>query len=347
MSAPVMTALEITAPHAATLRSLPIPQPGPGEVRLRIAYIGLCGSDLSTWKGGNPLVSYPRIPGHEISGHVEALGPGVQEPALGTAVLVLPYTACGRCSACRAGRTNTCRSNQTLGVQRQGALAEHLVVPASVVMAWPGLSLRELALVEPLSVGFHACARARIAAGETVVVMGCGAVGIGAVAGACARGAQVIAVDVDERKLALARALGAAAVLDGRRPDLARELAALDHGEGPAVVIEAVGSPELFRLAVEQVCFAGRVVCIGYAARETTFASAHVVRKELDLCGSRNATRDDFAAAARWLAGDPARARQLVSSEIALAAVPEALGAWEAAPGSVSKILVAVGGAPA
>jgi threonine dehydrogenase-like Zn-dependent dehydrogenase len=340
--------LRITAPRQATVDALDVGAPGPGEVRLRVAWVGLCGSDLSTWRGVNPLVSYPRIPGHEVSGRVDAIGAGVAGWSLGDEALVVPYTACGRCSACRVGRTNTCRSNQTLGVQRHGALAGAIIVPALKLMRVPGLSAQELALVEPLSVGFHAAARGRIASGETVVVIGCGAVGIGAVAGASARGARVVVVDLDPRKLALARRFGAAEAIDGSGIDLAATLAKLDDGEGPAVSIEAVGNPASFRACVDAAAFAGRVVYIGYAKQEVPYDTRRMVQRELDILGSRNALPADFAAAAAWLAADHGRAQALVSRTVPFAQAAEALADWDAEPGAVSKILVdcAAAGAP-
>lgn len=335
----------IEQPRRAEAHPLELPPPGPGEVRVRVAWLGLCGSDLGTWRGVNPLVSYPRVPGHEISGIVEALGPHVDGAAIGEAVLVVPYTACGRCPACRRGRTNCCRDNQTLGVQRDGALAGAINVPVGKLMRAPGLSLRELALVEPLSVGFHAAARARIEPGEVVAVIGCGAVGIGAVAGAAARGAAVVAVDVDERKLRLAMRLGAASTLDARTADLPRALAALADGDGPAVAIEASGQPDGFRACLEGVAFAGRIAAIGYAKEPTAVETRRIVQKELDVLGSRNALAADFAAAAAWLAADHGRAEALVSRVVGFDQAPEALAAWDADPGAVTKILVDCTGA--
>lgn len=335
-----MKTLRITAPRAYDLCERPDPVAGPGEVVVRIAYVGLCGSDLSTWRGLNPLVAYPRIPGHEVSGIVESIGPGVDLARVGEAVLAVPYTACNRCSACRAGRFNCCRNNQTLGVQRDGALGARIVLPVEKLLRVPGLDLAGLALVEPLSVGFHAAARGRVAAGETAVVIGCGAVGIGAVAGAVARGARVVAVDVDPRKLELARRLGASATIDSRGLDLAAALAALDDGRGPPVLIEAVGNPAAFRACVEAVAFAGRVVYIGYAKEPVAYETKCFVQKELDILGSRNATPADFAAAGAWLAQDPSRVAALVSRTVDFAAAGAALAEWDGNPGAVTKILV-------
>jgi len=334
--------LRITAPRQFDIVECPDPIPGPGEVLVRVGFIGLCGSDLSTWRGGNPLVSYPRIPGHEMSGIVVAVGPGVTGTQVGEAVLAIPYTACNRCSACQVGRFNCCRNNQTLGVQRDGALGALLVLPESKLLCVPGLDLAGLAVVEPLSVGFHAAASGRITSGETAVVIGCGTVGIGAVAGAVARGARVVAVDVDPRKLDLARCLGASETIDSRNVDLKTALSELDDGQGPPVLIEAVGNSAAFRVCVESAAFAGRVVYIGYTKEPVTYETKYFVQKELDIMGSRNATPADFLAAGAWLAQDPSRVSALVSRIVPFAEAGAALAAWDADPGSITKILVDV-----
>src|SRR6476646_474637 len=166
----------------------------------------MCGSDLNTFRGYNPLVTYPRIPGHEIAATVEAVGAGVpSEFRPGVDVTVSPYTNCGTCAACRRGRPNACQSNQTLGVQRDGGMTSYFVAPWRKLFSSGGLSLRELSVVEPLSVGFHACNRGRVTSSDTVLVLGCGTVGLGAIAAASFAGAKVIAADLDDAKLDLAR----------------------------------------------------------------------------------------------------------------------------------------------
>ncbi len=200
-----MKALRIDAVGRFSYADIARPRPRRGEVLLQVRRVGYCGSDLGTFRGLNPLVSYPRIPGHEVAAVIAGTTEGVPpEFGTGTAVTVLPYTACGKCPSCRAGRANACQHNETLGVQRDGALAEFITAPWEKVLAAP-LSLGELALVEPLSVGFHAVSRARVTAQDTVLVLGCGMIGLGAIAAAgLHRGARVIAVDVEAGKLALA-----------------------------------------------------------------------------------------------------------------------------------------------
>ena len=335
-----MKALCITAPRAAEYRTLPMPVPGPGEVLLRVGCVGYCGSDLTTWRGLNPLVTYPRIPGHEVAGTITGFGTGVTGFTIGDEVLVMPYTSCGDCPACRGGRFNCCRGNQTLGVQRDGALTEWLVAPTPKLIAAAGLDLRELALVEPLTIGFHAVDRARVAAGDIVAVFGCGMIGLGAVAGAAARGARVISIDVDDRKLELARAAGAAEVVNTRTGDLHAALTALTGGDGPTVMIEAVGLPETFRGCVEEVAFAGRVVYIGYAKAPVQYETRFFVQKELDVLGSRNATPADFVAVIAHLRSGRFPLSATVSRTVPFAEAHAALGEWDRDPGAVTKIVV-------
>ena len=290
-----MKAFVIEEPGRTGFGTADPPEPASGKVLLRIRTVGFCGTDLSTYWGRNPLVSYPRTPGHEVAATVEEVGADV--PASfpqGTDVTVLPYTACGTCPACRRGRTNGCRDNQTLGVQRDGAMTSFLAVPWEKVLPAPGLSLAEMALIESLSVGDHAAERARVGEGDVVVVLGCGAIGLGAITSAAYRGARVVAVDLDDGKLAVARRCGAAETINSQKDDLHNALQALTSGDGPDVVIEAVGLPETFVAAVEEVAFAGRVVYIGYAKAPVTYDTALFVKKELDILGSRNASAENF-----------------------------------------------------
>jgi 2-desacetyl-2-hydroxyethyl bacteriochlorophyllide A dehydrogenase len=336
-------ALVIEAPGRARLGAVAAPQPAAGEVLVRVRTVGFCGSDLSTFRGANPLVSYPRVPGHEIAGVVEALGDDVPDTVrVGAAVTVVPYTACGACAACRRGRVNTCRHNRTLGVQRDGAMTELVAVPWTKVLDAGGLPPRALALVEPLSVGAHAVARARVASGDVVAVLGTGAVGLGAVAAAARAGATVVAVDVDDRKLDTARRAGAAHALNSRATSLHERLHELTAGEGPDVVIEAVGHPDTFVAAVAEVAVAGRVVFIGYAKAPVTFDSTQFVRKELDVLGARNATADDFRDVMALLADGHFPVADAVTRVVPLAAAGDALRAWDADPGAVTRVQVEV-----
>src|SRR4051794_142836 len=250
-----MKALVLQKPGQASIETVPDPVLTDANVLLKVRMVGFCGSDLNSFRGLNPLISFPRILGHEVCATVVE-GKGF---AAGTDVALSPYTSCGQCASCRRGRPNACKLNQTLGVQRDGALTEFIAMPPEKL--YPAkLTPKELCLVEPLTVGFHAVARGQVTADDTVAVFGCGGVGLGAVAGSTSRGARTICVDVDDEKLKLATAAGGAHTINSRKELLHDRLLEFTEGRGPDVVIEAVGIPATFRAAVEEVAFTGRVV---------------------------------------------------------------------------------------
>lgn len=337
-----MKAISIIEPNKAELVDIPAPAaPGSGEVLLKVRQVGYCGSDLTSFRGLNPMVTYPRIPGHEIGATIEEIGPDVPNAwTIGQKVLVSPYTSCGNCTACKAGRVNTCRSNQTMGVQRDGAMTEYVVVPHEKLFGSDKLSLAEMALVEPLTVGFHAVDRGAVTADDSVVVFGCGAIGLGAIAGAFARNAAVIAVDIDDEKLALARRCGATDTINSMNENLHDRLQEINDGQGPNVMIEAVGLPATFKACVEEVCYAGRVVYIGYAKAPVDYETKYFVMKELDIRGSRNAMPGDFDAVIRHLESGAFPTTSVITQTVSLEEAPAALAAWSDNPGSVTKIHV-------
>jgi threonine dehydrogenase-like Zn-dependent dehydrogenase len=338
-----MKAFTITEPGRTLLADHPAPKPGAGEVLLQVCTVGLCGSDLNAFRGLNPMVRYPRVPGHELGAVIVDRGADVpSEWAVGGEVTASPYTSCGTCAACRQGRPNCCRHNQTLGVQRDGALTEYIVTPWQKLHRSATLSLRELALVEPLTVGFHAVDRGRVAERDTVLVFGCGAIGLGAIAGAAYRRARVIAVDIDDTKLELARTCGAALTINSQAESLHARLQALTDGEGPEVIIEAVGLPQTFRAAVEEAGFAGRVVYIGYAKKPVEYETKDFVMKELDILGSRNATPKDFLSVIQMLEGGQFPVAAVISRTVPLVEAGAALKAWSENPAGFTKIQVSL-----
>ena len=337
-----MQTLLIDAPGKFSYGEKPAPTPAPGEVLLRIRRLGFCGSDLSTFRGGNPLVTYPRIPGHEIAAVIESVTDGVPAQfAIGQEVTVMPYTTCGKCSSCRQKRYNACRYNQTLGVQQDGAFTDYITTAWEKLIPSQGLGLRELALVEPLAVGFHAVSRGRVAKTDTVLVFGCGMIGLGAIAAAgLHRGATVIAVDIEDTKLAVAKKAGATHVINSKTENLHERLQALTDGHGPDVAIEAVGNPATFTAAVDEVCFAGRVVYIGYAKAPVSYETKYFVMKELDIMGSRNSTPEDFRDVVAMLTSGRYPIADTVTRTVPFAEAGQALADWSSNPGAITKIHV-------
>ena len=336
-----MKAIVIRKPGEAVVENVPEPLPQPGHVLLRIRMIGLCGSDLNSYRGKNPLVRFPRIPGHEIAATI--LRPHESRPDLksGMNVTLSPYTNCGKCAACLRGRPNSCQFNETLGVQRDGALIEQMWMPPEKLYP-ANLSIKELCLVEPLTVGFHAVARGRVQPGDVVAVFGCGGVGLGAIAASHFAGASTIAVDLDDRKLEIAKAAGAAHTVNTARESLHDRLLQLTENRGPDVVIEAIGLPETFRAAVEEVAFTGRVVYIGYAKEPVAYETRFFVQKELDILGSRNALPEDFARVIKMLEAGKFPVEQAVGTIVSMEQAPGILQQWSESPQRFTKIMVSL-----
>ncbi len=323
------------------LADIPSQEPRDGEVLLRMKYVGFCGSDLSTYLGRNPMVQLPVVPGHEVGAVIERVGPGVPEGLTpGMVVTVNPYTNCGKCASCRNGRVNACQHNETLGVQRWGAMRETLCLPWEKVIPAGLLTPRECALIEPMSVGFHAVSRAQVTDIDVVLVIGCGMVGMGAIVRSAQRGATVVAADIDDGKLELARQMGASYTVNTRTDDVHAKLLSMTSGFGPDVVIEAVGSAATYQMAVDEVAFTGRVICIGYAKTEVSFQTKYFVQKELDIRGSRNAQPSDFRAVIHYMERKTCPIDRLISLVTTPEKAEEAMKQWAENPGKVFRILV-------
>lgn len=338
-----MKAIRISTPFKVDEVEIPDVVAGDGEVLLEMNYVGFCGSDLNTFRGVNAMAKPEVIPGHEIGATIVSIGkevPDFIKPGMN--VTVNPYTSCGVCPACRNRRPNACRNNETLGVQRDGAMREYMAIPWEKVIPAENLAPIRTALVEPMSVGFHAVSRAQVTDSDTVMVIGCGMVGMGAIVRSSLRGARVIAADIDDSKLETAGKMGAEYVLNTRSADFHERLLAITGGAGPDVVIEAVGSPATYKLAVDEVAFTGRVICIGYSKDDVTFTTKLFVQKELDIRGSRNALPDDFKAVIKYLEKTECDIDRLISRTVTFQDAGEALSYWSEHPGNVFRILLKI-----
>jgi len=327
-------------PGDVRVETVPDPRRAAGEALLRVRRVGLCGSDLNSYRGRNSLVSFPRIPGHEIAATILELDQNhPRHLSAGMDVTLSPYTACGSCPSCRNGCSNACRDNQTLGVQRDGALAEYIAIPADKL--YPAtLKLEELCLVEPLTVGAHAVSRAQVTPPDVVAIFGCGGVGLGAVAASACRGAITVALDIDDARLDIARKAGATHTIHTTHQNPRETLDNLTGGDGPNVVIEAVGLPQTFRAAVELVAFTGRVVYIGYTKEPVTYETRLFVQKELNILGSRNALPEDFRQVIRMLEQHRFPVDAAIGTIAPMARTPDLLRAWSDDPSRYTKIMI-------
>ncbi len=335
-----MRALFLTAIGQTEIRDIEKPSIGPEEVLLKIGMVGFCGGDLNGFKGLFELQEYPNVLGHEVGGTIEELGSQVPESfKLGNKVTVYPYLNCGKCISCRKGRRNACQDNKTMGVRRPGAMTRYIAIHWQDLFTSEKLSLKELALVEPLTVGFHAAARGRVSSQDRVAVIGCGIVGMGAIASAVNRGAEVIAIDIDDSKMDIAKKIGVAHTINTSREDLHEALMRITDGDGPDVIIEAVGNAITYRAAVDEVAYTGRVVCIGYAKSAVEFNTGIFVRKEIEILGSRNCT-DEFPEVIAYLEAGKFPVDEVISKVVSLDDAGAALADWAANAKGITKIMV-------
>ncbi|MFM9058930.1 MAG: zinc-binding alcohol dehydrogenase family protein [Planctomycetaceae bacterium] len=294
-----MQALLLEKPGAFRFIDVPEPPaPAAGEAVVRVHAVGICGTDYGGYLGKMPFFSYPRIPGHELGVEVVAVGPDVTAVKPGDRCCVEPYINCQRCHSCTRGLTNCCAHHQTLGVHCDGGLRPLFTVPARKLHPSPRLTPAQNALVETLAIGCHAVDRAAARAGETVLVIGAGPIGLSAVEFAKLAGSRVIVMDVAESRLAFVRermGIADTVLATGGAADEAA-VAALTDGRLADVVVDATGSAASMARALAFAAFGGRVVYVGITQADLVFPHAPVMhRRELTLLASRNALSRDFA----------------------------------------------------
>lgn len=283
-----MRSIHVTTPGEVDVVEVEDPRPRPGEALLRVRYAGICGSDVQTFRGTQPFASYPRVPGHEFSAEILEINGSSEDLAVGDVVTGVPYFQDGTCYSCRRGLINACERNETMGVHRDGAFQELITMPLERLHRARGVDPRDLAIVEPFSIGYHAVLRADVAEGERVLVLGAGAIGLLTMIAARTRGAEVWIADVVASRLEVATTLGAAGTVDLAQETVDSAVQAATGGDGFDVVFEATGLPVSFLNAIEAAAFGARLVLIGNGTREVTLNQSALIKKELDVLGSRN-----------------------------------------------------------
>ncbi|GAB3988349.1 zinc-binding alcohol dehydrogenase family protein [Spirosoma daeguense] len=289
-----MQTLVCTTPGQLTYQTGTKPEWTPGNTLLRIRRIGICGTDLHAFEGTQPFFNYPRILGHELAGEIIETD-ATSGFVVGEAVTFLPYVNCGNCVACRAGKTNCCSSLNVYGVHSDGGMVEYLSVPTRLLIHGNGLSYDELALVEPLSIGAHGVRRAAVQPGEWVLVIGAGPIGLGVMEFARIAGGNVIALDINESRLAFCKnRLKVAHTVVATDPDVTEQLMAITNGDMPTVVIDATGSQRAINNAFQYMAHSARYVLVGLQRGEVSFSHPEFHKREAAVMSSRNATRQDF-----------------------------------------------------
>lgn len=297
-----MRAIKVVEPFKLEIVEIEKPRiKNSGDVLVKIKAGGICGSDLGIYKGTNSLATYPRIIGHEFAGVVEAMGEGVEGIEVGDKVAIDPVISCGECYACTHGRHNVCKSLEVMGVHRDGGFCEYLVVNyKNLYKTSKDISFETLCLVEPFTIGAQINYRGKIGGDDTVLIMGCGPIGLTALQIAKNNGVKVIVSDIIEKRLSMAQKMGADRVVNVKNEDLQIAINEFTNNVGINVVVDAVCSPQTFEQAVEVASPAGRIVVIGLIAQPSDIVQANITKKELTITGSR-LSNYKFGDVIKWL----------------------------------------------
>jgi threonine dehydrogenase-like Zn-dependent dehydrogenase len=322
------------------------PDPAPGEVVVRPEAVGICGSDYSLFSGHMSDAAggsqFPRVLGHEVGGTIVAVGDGCPDDlGVGRRVAMLPISSCGRCYPCRVGRPNACDDFRLIGIHLDGGMQELLTLPAGQVFVADVSDAAAAAMAEPVSVAVHGLHRARVTAGERVVVLGAGPIGQCLALVAAEQGASALVVDLQESRLELAREVGAAETLRWTQPEAVVAKARAWAGDGgPPVVFDATGVPAAVRAMIDMVASAGRAVQVGMSPDEVSLRIGSLTEKELDLLGVSCCQASDFAEAVAVVERHAGAMARLVSHEFALTEAPEALRFAMSNPTEVMKVVI-------
>jgi threonine dehydrogenase-like Zn-dependent dehydrogenase len=318
-------------------------EPGPGEALVDIGAVGICGSDIGMWVGTDPYATFPIRQGHEFSGRIAAFGPGYAgDLVVGALCAVEPLLPDHTCIACLRGHANCCRNLRVFGAHLDGALTERLIVPVTNLYGADDLTPELAAFVEPVSIGLQMVTRSGLAEGDQAVIFGAGPIGQAVQVAASDIGARVVSVDVVPGRLERAIANGAEAAIDARAGDLRARVADWTAGEGPVVVFEATGVSSVFGDAIDIVAHSGTVVVAGTSNDDVAIASMALVRKEINVLGSRN-NAGLYARAVDIVRRHRDRCESLITQRFGLDEVQRAMEFGDANPALANKMMVLVG----
>lgn len=341
-----MKAAVCVSPGNLVLEDRPEPEtPTKGWALLAVRHVGICGTDFHIFEGKHPFLVYPRVMGHEVSGTVIAVGDNVGIP-VGQDVYVNPYLACGVCIACRQGKPNCCVDIEVLGVHRDGAMCERMLVPAANLYPTAGLSLSDAAAVEFLAIGAHAVRRSLAGNGKRILVIGAGPIGLGVALFARLAGHEVAVADAAHERLEFAeRQLGFDAV-DMARKSSTAILGSRTGGDGFDVVFDATGNAGSMETAFGYVAHGGALVLVSIVKDTIRFSDPEFHKREMMLIGSRNALRGDFEHVAASILNGAVPLSKLVTHRTPLEETADAMARWTGDKSGLVKAVIDVGGHP-
>ena len=338
-----MKAIVIDTPNKIEIKEIPMPEVKENEALLKVKCVGICRADVASYTGNQPFTTYPRIPGHEFSAEIVQIPENDKGLKVGDIVTCNPYFNCGECYSCERGYVNCCTDNQTMGVQRDGAFCEYIAMPVERIFPGKGLSAEELALIEPFSISQHAVSRATIKESDTVLVVGAGPIGLFALIAAKQKCKKIVVADILDNRLNLAKEYGADAVVNTKTQSIEEFTKEFTDGRGFDVCIEACGAPETFLNCIDCAAFAANIILIGNGKRETNFVHSIILKKELNIHGSRNALNADFINNINLVADKKADVMKMVSGIYDMENATDAFEALKNNDGTLAKILIKIG----
>jgi len=334
----LMKAVYLKNPQDVFINDVPNPVRKGNEVLIKVRSLGICGSDIGAYLGTNPLVSYPRIIGHEIGGEVlEA--PENDKIKKGDKVVVEPYIYCGSCYPCSLKRTNCCENLNVLGVHVDGGMCEEFTHPIELIHKIPHtMSWKQAAMVEPLTISLHSIHRVGLKEGEHVVITGSGTIGLLAAQAAIVYGAVPIVVDPLDSRLSLARELGIEHTINPAKEDSVERIKEITNGRMAEAVIEASGATAAIRNTIDYVSYAGRVALVGWPKGEVSLPTFLFTKKELDVRGSRTSAHE-FPESIKLISQGKIQVEPVISRMVSLDEVPEAVRELSQHPDRYLKIV--------
>jgi len=334
-----MKYIRLEQPGRLSLEEKEPPLSSVGNILLKVKAVGVCGTDLHAFQGNQPFFDYPRILGHELATEVADIGHSTAPIRVGDRVVIIPYINCEQCQACSLGQTNCCEHLKVLGVHIDGGMQEIISVPERLLIPANDLSLEEIAVVEPLCIGAHALRRSHVTKDQSIVVIGCGPIGIGLIQLAKYIGARVIAIDTNESRLRLAKEnFGADVVITAGQSSLEKVREALG-GNLSDIVFDATGNKIVIESLVDYVRHGGKIVLVGLTNGPLTFHNPTIHKKEISLLCSRNATREDFEFVMNVLRQKKFNVESYITRQESFQAIVDDFKSWSAPVSNDIKIL--------
>lgn len=335
-----MKALQCTEPGLFEYITVPEPVLEPGHAIIKIKRIGICGTDLHAFEGTQPFFNYPRILGHELAAEIIAID-GDTNFSVGEAVTISPYLSCKKCIACRNGKPNCCANIKVCGVHVDGGMAELLSVPVDTLIKNEGLSLDELALIEPLAIGAHGVRRAALQKDEFALIIGAGPIGLGTMQMAKIAGAKVIAMDISDNRLNFCKEkIAVDHVINPAAEDAIEKLKEITNADMPTAMFDATGNQKAINNALSYLAHGGRYVLIGLQQKELIFSHPEFHKRETTLMSSRNATKQDFEHVVGAIKNKLVNPKDYITHRVKFSEVKDVFSTWLDPTNGVIKAMV-------